>query len=137
VGVRLGLWGAVKLWPAGAAARWVQRLAAGGIALMRLHVAVPRARAPSFDVRDIATRVGAAMHAGRPIAWTDGHFYGVLSFYGRLPHLPEVLAPAEVAVWRARNPDAGVLMRVQPALVGGDCALYRSAWLCVQGPTAQ
>jgi len=136
VGVGLGLWGAVMLWPARAAARWVQRLAAGGIVLMLLHVAVPRAMAPAFDVRDIATRVGAAMRAGHPIAWTDGRFHGVLSFYGRLPRPPAVVAPAEVAAWRAHHPDGWVLIRVRPAPVGGDCVPYRSAWLCVLGPTA-
>jgi len=41
VGVGLGLWGAVKLWPARAAARWVQRLAAGGIVLMLLRLPFP------------------------------------------------------------------------------------------------
>lgn len=133
VGAVLVVWALVMAWPARDAARWVQRLAAGGIGLVLLHVAVAHAMGPSFQLRALAEQVGEAMRAGRPVAWTDGRFHGVLSFYGRLPRTPELLAPEQAAQWLARHPDGWVLVRSKPAPDERTphCVPYRSSWLCI------
>ncbi|MFN4103346.1 MAG: hypothetical protein ACK4GB_03410 [Tepidimonas sp.] len=133
VGGVLVVWALVMAWPARDAARWVQRLAVGGVLLVLLHVAIPRAMGPSLQLRELSERVGDAMRAGRPVAWTDGRFHGVLTFYGRLPRTPELLAPEQAAQWLLRHPDGWVLVRTKltPEQRTPECFPYRSSWLCI------
>lgn len=135
VGAALALWALAMAWPARDAVRWVQRLAAGGVLLVLLHVALPWAMGPSFQLRALAERIGQAMRAGQPVAWADGRFHGVLTFYGRLPQSPQPIDDSQVRPWLERHPDGLVLRRVKTNLPGGDCAPYRSSWLCLE--TAQ
>lgn len=132
VGVAIALWAVAMAWPARDTARWVRRLAVGGVILMLLHVAIPRTMGPSFQLQALAEHVGDAMRAGRPVAWADGRFHGVLTFYGRLPQSPEPISPDQAAEWLSRHPDGWVLVRARPVPAGGDCAPYRSSWVCIQ-----
>jgi hypothetical protein len=132
-------WGILMAWPASTAIGWIQRVAAGTLAaLFALHVWVPWAMGPSFQVQALAQRVGEAMRRGTPVAWAaDGRFHGVLSFYGRLPATPEVIDPAQAPAWLAAHPGGWVLLRARPAPAGQDCTPYRSSWVCIQrGPMA-
>ncbi|MGQ9724049.1 MAG: ArnT family glycosyltransferase [Tepidimonas sp.] len=134
VGAALVLWSAAVAWPARSTAQWVRRLAMGGVFLMLLHVAIARATGPSFQLRSLAERVGDAMRAGHPVAWTAGRFHGVLTFYGRLPRSPEMVDADAADAWLARHPTGWVLYSVR---TGGDpnrddCTPYRSGWLCVR-----
>lgn len=131
IGVALIGWAVVMAWPARDRALWHRRLGVGCLALVTLHAFVPWAIGPSYQVQALAERVGAAIRANRPVAWTGGRFHGLLTFYGRLPRSPEVIDAADAAAWLARHPDGWVLLRTASPTPGTGCVPYRAVWVCI------